>query len=84
MITIQSTEARQNFGKYLTQAAEAPLVVTRPNQEPIVLVRKSDYEFLERLGDKYWYELAMESSKEGYASKEEVDAFLEKMKNDEY
>ena len=54
--TITSTELQTRAGKYLDEAGEVPVYITRPDRPDRVLVDASEYERLKRFDTRQtWY-----------------------------
>ncbi len=83
MITLPATEARKHLGQFMSKAQQEPVMITRPGQEPVIMISKKEFDYLETLDGAYWYTKAMEAKKGGMASPEEVDKLFERYFNEE-
>lgn len=68
MLTISSTEARQNFGEFLDKGSRQPIIVTRQNRQMGAFVPMEDMEKLRRLRMQELDEAAQTASAEGKAN----------------
>lgn len=68
MITMTSTEARQNFGEFLEKGSRQPVIIRRQNREVGAFIPMADLEKLRRLRMQELDEMAKALSAEGEAN----------------
>ena len=68
MITMTSTEARQNFGEFLEKGSRQPVIIKRQNREVGAFIPMADLEKLRRLRMQELDEVAKALSAEGEAN----------------
>lgn len=68
MLTMSSTEARQNFGEFLDKGSRQPIIVTRQNRKVGAFVPVEDFEQLRKLRMKELDEAAHAASAEAKAN----------------
>ena len=68
MITMTSTEARQNFGEFLEKGSRQPVIIKRQNREVGAFIPMADLEKLRKLRMQELDEVAKALSAEGEAN----------------
>ncbi|MBS0184890.1 MAG: type II toxin-antitoxin system Phd/YefM family antitoxin [Proteobacteria bacterium] len=81
MKTVSATEAKTNFGKYLSIAISEPVVISKAGHEAIVMISKEELNRLEACEDAYWGMRARQAEKKGYLGEEESAKIIEKLIN---
>lgn len=78
-------DAKTRFGELLDQALGQPVGITRHDRLTAYLVSKRDFEALmakvQELEDQLWLARAEAARAEGFATRDEVDAFLSNLRN---
>ena len=84
-VTFSARDAKTRFGEVLDEALGRPVGITRHDRLTAYVVSKRDFDGLrervQELEDRLWLIQADAARKEGYASAEEVDAFLRNVRN---
>lgn len=73
---IAAAEAKNRFGYLLDMAQHEPVTIEKKGRPVVVVISKEDYAHLEELEDQLWALKAMGAEKEGLASIEESQKFL--------
>lgn len=81
MKTVSSTEAKTNFGKYMSVAISEPITISKSGHETIVMISKGEYERLEAYEDAYWRLRALQAEKTGYVGESEGAKIVENLLN---
>lgn len=81
MKTVSATEAKTNFGKYISAAMLEPVTVSKTGQEVIVIISKKEYERLEACDDAYWSIKARLAEENGYMGEKEGKKIIDKLLN---
>jgi prevent-host-death family protein len=85
LVTFTARDAKTRFGEVLDEALGRPVGITRHERLTAYVVSKRDFESLrdriQELEDKLWLIQAEAARKEGYASDDEVSAFLRDARN---
>lgn len=82
MKIISATDARTNFGKYMSVAMVEPVTINRSGHETIVMLSKNEYDRLEACEDYYWGMRAQEAEENGeWTSVEEGEKIIENLKD---
>ncbi|MFJ1259018.1 type II toxin-antitoxin system Phd/YefM family antitoxin [Cupriavidus sp. CuC1] len=80
LTTFSARDAKTRFGEVLDEALSRPIGITRHERLTAYMVSKRDFDALvsrvQELEDQLWLAKAELARNEGYASPEEVDAFL--------
>ncbi|WP_422650271.1 Antitoxin [Cupriavidus sp. H18C1] len=80
LTTFSARDAKTRFGEVLDEALGRPIGITRHERLTAYVVSKRDFEALvsriQELEDQLWLAKAQIARNEGYASPEEVSAFL--------
>lgn len=82
LTTYTARDAKTRFGEVLDEALGQPVAITRHERLTAYVVSKRDFDSLlsriQELEDQLWLARAEMARKEGYASPNEVSAFLNK------
>jgi prevent-host-death family protein len=82
LVTFTARDAKTRFGEVLDEALGRPIGITRHDRLTAYVVSKRDFDALvgrvEELEDQLWLAKADAARSEGYASDEDVRAFLNK------
>ena len=85
LTTFSARDAKTRFGEVLDEALGRPVGITRHDRLTAYVVSKRDFETLrdrvQELEDKLWLVQAEAARKEGFASADEVAAFLRTARN---
>lgn len=81
MKTVSATEAKTNFGRYISDAISEPITISKTGYETIVMVSKKEYDRLESCENAYWSIRALLAEKTGYLGEEEGRKIIEKLRN---
>ena len=81
MKLVSATEAKTNFGKYLSTAMSEPVIIRKTGHETVVMISRKEYDRLEACEDAYWGIRALHAEKEGYLGEEEGSKIVEKLLN---
>jgi len=81
MKIVSATEAKTNFGKYLSAAMLEPVTVSKTGHEVIVMISKKEYDRLEACDDAYWSVKARLAEEGGYLGEKEGEKIIEKLLN---
>jgi prevent-host-death family protein len=79
MKIVSATEAKTNFGKYISVAMSEPITISKTGHETIVMISKKEYDRLEACEDAYWSVRALLAEKNGYLGEEEGKRIIEKL-----
>ena len=79
MKIISATEAKTNFGRYMSVAMSEPITISKTGHETIVMISKKEYDRLEACEDAYWGVRAAMAEKGGYLGEEEGKNIIEKL-----
>lgn len=71
MITTNSTDVKNNFGRYLDASYREPVEVTKSGRRVAVLLSSEEYDRLVALEDAYWGERALAARAGGFIGPEE-------------
>ncbi len=74
--TFSAKEAKNNFGRLLDEAREAPIAVEKNGRRVVVVISAVDYDEFEAQRDAYWGSLASKASKKGYIGVSKSMKFL--------
>ncbi len=83
MVTVNATEMRSKFGRYLERTLVEPVVIEKTGQQVAVLISMEEYNRLTKLEDAYWGELALAARKEERAGRQDIERLLERAMNTE-
>jgi prevent-host-death family protein len=85
LVTFTARDAKTRFGEVLDEALGRPVGITRHDRLTAYVVSKRDFDGLrdrvQELEDKLWLIQADAARKDGYASDDEVAAFLRDSRN---
>ena len=81
MKIVSATEAKTNFGKYISDALSEPITISKTGHETIVMISKKEYDRLEACEDAYWSVKAFIAEKSGYLGEEEGAKIIKKLLN---
>jgi len=85
LTTYSARDAKAKFGEVLDAALGRPVGITKHDRLAAYIVSKLDFEtMVERIGaleDQLWLLKADAAREEGYASANDVSAFLKKIRN---
>ena len=81
MKVVSATEAKTNFGKYLSTAMSEPVTISKTGHETVVMISRKEYDRLEACEDAYWAMRALQAEKSGYLGEEEGTKIVEKLLN---
>lgn len=81
MKVVSATEAKTNFGRYISAALSEPITISKTGHETIVMISKKEYDRLEACEDAYWGVRALLAEKSGYLGEEEGKEIIEKLLN---
>jgi prevent-host-death family protein len=85
LVTFTARDAKTRFGEVLDEALGRPVGITKHDRLTAYVVSKRDFETLrdrvQELEDKLWLIQADAARNEGFASADEVDAFLRDARN---
>ncbi|WP_250482095.1 type II toxin-antitoxin system prevent-host-death family antitoxin [Caballeronia sp. NCTM5] len=85
LVTFTARDAKTRFGEVLDEALGHPVGITRHDRLTAYVVSKRDFDGLvsrvQELEDQLWLAKADAARNEGFASTEEVDAFLRNLRN---
>lgn len=85
LTTFSARDAKTRFGEVLDEALGRPIGITRHERLTAYVVSKRDFDALvnrvHELEDQLWLARAEAARNEGYASPEEVSAFLSAHRN---
>lgn len=85
LTTFSARDAKTRFGEVLDEALGRPVAITRHERLTAYVVSKRDFDALvnriQELEDQLWLARAEIARNEGYASPEEVSAFLSANRN---
>ncbi len=81
MKIISATEAKTNFGKYISAVMLEPVTVSKADHEVIVMISKKEYDRLKAYDDAYWTVKAHLSEKNGYLGEMEGKKIIENLLN---
>jgi len=85
LTTFSARDAKTRFGEVLDEALGRPVAITRHERLTAYVVSKRDFDALvnriQELEDQLWLARAEIARNEGYASPEEVGAFLSANRN---
>ncbi|MBR8137198.1 type II toxin-antitoxin system Phd/YefM family antitoxin [Burkholderia cenocepacia] len=80
LVTFSARDAKTRFGEVLDEALGRPVGITRHERLTAYIVSKKEFEGmherLQELEDQLWLLRAAGAREEGFASDEEVEAFL--------
>ena len=79
MKVVSATEAKTNFGRYISAALSEPITISKTGHETIVMISKKEYDRLEACEDAYWGVRALLAEKSGYLGEEEGKQIIEKL-----
>ena len=71
MIVANSTEVKNNFGRYLDVSSKEPVEVTKSGRRVAILLSTEEYDRLSALEDAYWGERALAAAAGGFIGLEE-------------
>lgn len=71
MIIANSTEVKNNFGRYLDASSREPVEVTKSGRRVAILLSTEEYDRLSTLEDAYWGERALAAATGGFIGPEE-------------
>lgn len=81
MKVVSATEAKTNFGRYISAALSEPITISKTGHETIVMISKKEYDRLEACEDAYWGVRALLAEKSSYLGEEEGKQIIEKLLN---
>ncbi|TAM01936.1 MAG: type II toxin-antitoxin system Phd/YefM family antitoxin [Paraburkholderia sp.] len=85
LVTFTARDAKTRFGEVLDEALGHPVGITRHDRLTAYVVSRRDFDNLrnrvQELEDRLWLIQAEAARKEGYASDDEVAAFLRDARN---
>ncbi|MFM9914084.1 MAG: type II toxin-antitoxin system Phd/YefM family antitoxin [Methylophilaceae bacterium] len=85
LTTFSAKDAKARFGEVLDEALGSPVGITRHERLTAYVVSKRDFESMmakvQELEDQLWLAKADAARSEGFASAEDVDAFLHDFRN---
>jgi prevent-host-death family protein len=85
LTTFSAKDAKARFGEVLDEALGRPVGITKHDRLTAYVVSKRDFEAMaakiQDLEDQLWLMKADAARKDGFASPEDVDAFLSKVRN---
>lgn len=79
MKIVSATEAKTNFGRYISAAMSEPITISKTGHETIVMISKKEYDRLEACEDAYWSVRAFLAEKNGYLGEKEGTKIIEKL-----
>lgn len=85
LTTFSAKDAKARFGEVLDEALGSPVGITRHERLTAYVVSKRDFESMltkvRDLEDQLWLAKANAARNEGFASSQDVDAFLHNFRN---
>jgi len=79
MKTVSATEAKLNFGRYISAAMSEPITISKTGHETIVMISKKEYDRLEACEDSYWSVRALLAEQNGYLGEDEGAKIIKKL-----
>jgi len=79
MITMSSTEARQNFSSVISGLKDNPVSISKQDKEVAVILSSARYKELKKLEDILYGKAAELAIQEGFVSSEETQKLLDSL-----